>query len=155
MNNAVAGRPTAPVREIVRIDHAGYFSEAATAYQRAASDYAEALEDAAQWADTANDIKARMRDVEAEAIVNGMAEGKNERERDAALRTYLAGLTVYRAATTELRQADLRKSRADNLAHVAANEMSVQRRRMDAHIAWVQRAAAIEANAGTERTDPR
>lgn len=149
-----AYQPTAPGV----VDSQLWLVDAAEAYRHAKEAYYEAREDVLQNASQADRLRGLMKDAEAEAICNGAATGKNSEERDASLRVYLATndeAAAWRSARDQLRTYELAKSQAENVADMAANEMSLQKRRMEAHTANVHRAAAIEANAGTERKEIR
>lgn len=140
------------------IDSPAYFAEAAADYQRARDSYYEARDDALTNASEAERLRGQLKDAEAEAICNGVALGKNEVERTAALRVYLAtdpAAEPYRQAAAAVRSYELAKAQSENVAEEAANTMSVARRRMDAYIAATNRAAAIAANAGMERQEVR
>lgn len=133
---------------VITLDSEEYFVDASAAYFRANSDYNEALEDVAQAEDKIRDLRRSISDVESEAIVNGEITGSNAETRKASLALWSAKEPRVIEANGLLRKEELRKSRAEAMRDVASNEMSVQRRRMDAFIAVTNRAAANEANAG-------
>lgn len=134
--------------EQTQIHKQQYFLDATEAYERAMMAYQDADEALASQKVTVAHQRDILDDMEAEALVNGGVGGKyidagTELKRKAQLRLALRDWPEYQTAKLELDDAVRAAASIESQRDRAANEMSLHKRRCDAHVANVARATAV------------
>lgn len=130
------------------IDTQQFFEDAARAYRDATEYYGDNKSALFEAKASVTAIKQRIDEIVASVIVNGGTdevplEGKNAEQRAAQLTVALSMLPHHTTTQAELREAEKRAAMAEARMEDAANSLSLHRREMDAHIAWVTREAAM------------
>lgn len=137
-----------------------FYVAADAGYEQAMGSYEEALEVVADAKAVLFEARDRVRDIEAEYIVNGghgqwvVSPGMTEKKRELVTRVGLKNWPEYQAAKKTLATAERELDRAEARRDTAANRMALYRRRMDGYLAASnQRAAVLSAH--TEGTKPQ
>lgn len=103
------------------------------------------------------DARERVKDLEAEMLVNGGA-GKytvgtgDAKRREAVIRLALREDNDYQTASKALQRLERALDRAEANRDNAANQMSLQKRRIDAYLAAASQQAAILTVRGADRS---
>ncbi|MCR4340618.1 MAG: hypothetical protein NUW01_12125 [Gemmatimonadaceae bacterium] len=137
-----------------------FYVAADAGYEQAMGSYEDALELVADAKATLFEAREKLRDIEAEYVVNGghaqwtVSPGMTEKKRELVVRVGLKNWPDYQAARKTLTTAERELDRAEARRDTAANRMALYRRRMDAFLAASnQRAAVLSAH--TEGIKPR
>lgn len=137
-----------------------WFLEASDAYQDAMVVFRDEQEHVADRRQAVYVARERLKDLEADMLVNG-GSGKYtisataKEKRDAILRLALADSEEYVAAQKSLRSLERELDIAEAARDDAANQMSLQKRRMDAYLAAASQQAAILTVRGPEHASSR
>ena len=128
-----------------------FFSAADEGYEDAMAAYEEALIVVSDAKAVAFDARERVKDVEAEYVMNGagghLSPGMTDKKREMVVRVNIKDYAPYQEARKALRDAEAELDRAEARRDTAANRMALYRRRMDAYLAASnQRAAVLSAN---------
>lgn len=136
---------TAPTLD--RIHLQSWFHDASDAYADAMTVYRDELDAVADARMAVYVARERLKDLEAVMLVNGGAGqwviGTGDaKRREAVLRLALRDDNEYQVASKELQRLERALDRAEANRDSAANQMSLQKRRMDAFLAAAELAAA-------------
>lgn len=128
-----------------------YFVSADEGYGQAMAEYEDALEVVADAKAVAFDARERVKDIEAEFVLNGanghISAGMTEKKREMVVRVQIKDFAPYQQARQALREAERELDRAEARRDTAANRMALYRRRLDAYLAASnQRAAVLQAH---------
>jgi chromosome segregation ATPase len=118
-------------------------------YEQSTSQYAGAMDAAYEAREDINRIRAEMKNIEAQVVVNGgfahiNIDGKNAETRTAQLAQCLAIEGTYQDCLTALRAAERAHSQAENEANEASNQMRGARLALEYATAFINRCAAAE-----------
>ena len=136
---------TAPVTDLIHTQ--AWFHDASTAYEEAMVVYRDSQESVADARSAVYSARERLKDLEAAMLVNGGAGqwviGTGDaKRREAVLRLALRDDESYQVASKELQRLERALDRAEAGRDNAANQMSLQKRRMDAYLSAANLAAA-------------
>lgn len=132
-----------------------YFHAASAAYEDAATAYASEQEEVADIRAALHGLRDRMEDLESELVVNGgvnndFITASTAEKRKAQTRLILSRWPDYQQLRKDASKLERDLAQAESRRDAAANQMSLNKRRMEAHTANVERQSAILNARGTE-----
>ena len=143
-----------------RIHTQAWFHDASNAYEEAIVVFRDEQDQVADARMAVYDARERVKDLEAEMLVNGGA-GKytvgtgDAKRREAVIRLALREDNDYQTASKALEQLERALDRAEANRDNAANQMSLSKRRMDAFLAAASQQAAILTVRGADHSSRR
>lgn len=118
-------------------------------YKAAANTFAGAMDTAYDAKQEVARVRAQLKDIEAQVIVNGVT-GRNAEERAAAVSLEVQKMPGYQTVVDHLRKSEREHSEAENEADDASNQMRGARLALEYATAYLHRMAAAEGRRGME-----